>query len=580
MKNYFPILNWLPNYKKEYLSGDLSAGLTVGVMLIPQGMAYAMLAGLPPVYGLYAALVPQVVYAIFGTSRQLAVGPVAMDSLLVAAGVSAFAVAGTENYIALAILLSLMMGIVQVAFGVLRLGFLVNFLSKPVISGFTSAAALIIGISQLKHLLGVDLVKNKYIFNTLYEAIERFQEINWLAVAIGVGGIVLIRLSKKVHIAIPGALVTVTVGILVVYLFGLDQLGVKIVGVIPQGVPVFAIPNLMDEHVMELIPIALTLALIAFMEAISVAKAIQTNHKDEYELNNNQEMIGLGMGNVVGSFFGCYPTTGGFSRSAVNDQAGANTNLAAIFSAVLIGLTLLFLTPLFYYLPNAVLAAIIMVAVFGLIDSKYALLLWKTNREDFFMLFTAFVVTLGFGIKEGIGAGVLISLVMMIYRTTRPHIAVLGKLPNTRDYRNIGRFTDIEVRKDVLILRHDAQLYFANTTNFVETVKQHWEAKGPDLKFVVIHCGSISHIDSTALQAVRELIHDLNKKGIEVAFSGLIGPVRDYLFKTGFINEMGENRFFLDVQSAIDCFDDCEGNVDKIDFKHALQTNVFKEREI
>ena len=580
MKNYFPILNWLPNYKKEYLSGDLSAGLTVGVMLIPQGMAYAMLAGLPPVYGLYAALVPQVVYAIFGTSRQLAVGPVAMDSLLVAAGVSAFAVAGTENYIALAILLSLMMGIVQVAFGVLRLGFLVNFLSKPVISGFTSAAALIIGISQLKHLLGVDLVKNKYIFNTLYEAIERFQEINWLAVAIGVGGIVLIRLSKKVHKAIPGALVTVTVGILVVYLFGLDQLGVKIVGVIPQGVPVFAIPNLMDERVMELVPIALTLALIAFMEAISVAKAIQANHKEEYELNNNQEMIGLGMGNVVGSFFGCYPTTGGFSRSAVNDQAGANTNLAAIISAVLIGLTLLFLTPLFYYLPNAVLAAIIMVAVFGLIDFKYAKALWNTSKQDFLMLLVAFMVTLGFGIKEGIGAGVLVSLGMLVYRTTNPHIAVLGRLPNTTDYRNIDRFEDIEVRADVLIIRHDAQLYFANISNFIERVKKEVHKKGDKLQLIVFHCGSISNIDATAQLAVQELIQELNANRVGVYFTGLIGPVRDYLHTTGFIKEVGEDHFFVDVESAINYLDNGAKKRSKQQLTRALQTNVFKEREI
>lgn len=580
MKKYFPILNWLPNYKKEYLSGDLSAGLTVGVMLIPQGMAYAMLAGLPPVYGLYAAMIPQVVYAVFGTSRQLAVGPVAMDSLLVAAGVSAFAVAGTENYIALAILLSLMMGVVQVAFGLLRLGFLVNFLSKPVISGFTSAAALIIGISQLKHLLGVSLVKNDYIFETIYEALVRYHEINWVAVAIGIGGIVLIRISKTIHKALPGALVAVTVGIVVVYSFSLHQLGVKIVGVIPQGVPSFAFPNFMDEHVKELIPIALTLALIAFMESISVAKAIQTKHKGEYELDNNQEMIGLGMGNVVGSLFGCYPTTGGFSRSAVNDQAGANTNLAAIFSAVLIGLTLLFLTPLFYYLPNAVLAAIIMVAVFGLIDSKYAIQLWKTNRQDFYLLATAFVVTLAFGIKEGIGAGVLLSLIMLVYRTTRPHIAVLGQLPNTTDYRNTSRFEEILVREDVLVLRHDAQLYFANTANFVETVKQQVERKGEALKLIVLHCGSISYIDSTALQDLKELISDLNKKGINVAFSGLIGPVRDFLFRTGFVNELGENQLFLDVQSAIDCFDDCEGSVSKINFAQANQTNVFKERAI
>ncbi len=579
-KTMFPILNWLPNYKKEDLSGDVSAGLTVGVMLIPQGMAYAMIAGLPPVYGLYAAMVPQVIYAIFGTSRQLAVGPVAMDSLLVAAGVSAIAAIGSEQYIVLAILLSFMMGVVQLAFGVFRLGFLVNFLSKPVISGFTSAAALIIGLNQIKHVLGVDLPRSNNIFAILYETVLKFEFINWVSVAVGVAGILIIKNSKRIHKAIPGALVAVVFGILVVRFGGLVDFGLKIVGEIPEGLPAFSIPDLSTEHFTELIPIALTLALIAFMESISVAKAIESNHKGEYELDNNQEMIGLGMGNIIGSLFASYPTTGGFSRSAVNDQAGAKTNLAAIISAVLIALTLLFLTPLFYFLPKTILGAIILVAVLGLIDLKYPKYLFKTSKADFYMLSVAFVVTLAFGIKEGIGAGVLISLVTLIYKTTLPHIAVLGRLPNTKDYRNIGRFKEIEVRKDVLVIRHDAQLFFANSSNFIEVVKREVNKKGADLRLLVLHCGSISNIDATALQAIKELIQELQKRNIQVAFSGLIGPVRDFLYKTGFIKELGEKHFFIDVQSAIDCFDNCEENEFSPTFEHALQTNVFREKEI
>lgn len=580
IKKFFPILDWLPNYKKENLSGDLSAGLTVGVMLIPQGMAYAMIAGLPPVYGLYAAMMPQVIYAIFGTSRQLAVGPVAMDSLLVAAGVSGIAAVGSENYIALAILLAFMMGVVQVAFGVFRLGFLVNFLSKPVISGFTSAAALIIGLNQLKHILGVELERGNNIFKILEEAFSKIQEINLPTLAVGIGGILLVKNIKKLHRSIPGALVAVVLGILIVQFGGLYDVGVQIVKDIPQGFPDFVIPDFGSESFQELIPIALTLALIAFMESISVAKAIQAKHKGEYELDNNQEMIGIGMGNVVGSFFGCYPTTGGFSRSAVNDQAGAKTNLAAIISAVLIGLTLLFLTPLFYYLPKAILGSIIMVAVFGLIDFKYPVFLWKTKREDFIMLIVAFGATLGFGIKEGIGAGVAISILFLIYRTTKPHVAVLGKLPGTKDYRNVNRFEEIEVRSDVLVLRHDAQLYFANISNFTESVKREVELKGSDLKFFVLHCGAISNIDATALQALKELVSEIQAKGIQVAFSGLIGPVRDFLFKAGFIQELGEKHFFIDVETAINCFENCTDEEQAEAFKHALQTNVFKEKEI
>lgn len=580
LKQFFPILDWLPNYKKAYFPGDISAGLTVGVMLIPQGMAYAMIAGLPPVYGLYAAMIPQVVYAIFGTSRQLAVGPVALDSLLVAAGVSGIAALGSESYILLAVLLSFIMGLVQVAFGIFRLGFLVNFLSKPVISGFTSAAALIIGLNQLKHIIGVDLDRSTNIFSIIYQAFFSYEIINWVTLSIGIGGILLVRNIKKVHHSIPGALIAVVAGILVVQFGGLESDNVSIVKEIPTGLPSFSIPDLGTENLEALIPIGLTLALIAFMESISIAKAIQATHKGEYELDNNQEMIGLGMGNLVGSFFGCYPTTGGFSRSAVSDQAGAKTNLAAIIAAGLIALTLLFLTPLFYYLPKAILGSIIMVAVFGLIDFKYPVFLWKTKKQDFWMLLVSFVVTLTFGVKEGITAGVSISLIMLIYRTTQPHIAVLGRLKGTNDFRNVGRFEEIDVRDDVLVLRHDAQLYFANVTHFIDAVKKEVELKGAPLKVFVLHCGSISSIDATALQALKELIAELQLKGIQVAFSGLIGPVRDFLFKTKFIEELGVKHFYNDVQTAIDSFDNCTDKKQKQVFKHALQTNVFKEKDI
>ncbi len=579
LKKILPILDWLPHYKKQYLPGDISAGLTVGIMLIPQGMAYAMIAGLPPVYGLYAALIPQVVYALFGTSRQLAVGPVAMDSLLVAAGVSTMAVVGSQEYITLAILLSFMMGVVQLAFGVLRLGFLVHFLSKPVVSGFTSAAALIIGLNQLKHLIGVDIERNNNIFKIAYDAFLSFEKINWIAVTMGVLGILLIKGIKKIHQAIPGALVVVVLSILVVKFANLTQVGVKIVGHIPQGLPPFAWPALNTTHFTELIPIALTLALIAFMESISVAKAIQSKHKGAYELDNNQEMIGLGMGNMVGSLFSCYPTTGGFSRSAVNDQSGAKTNLAALISAALIGLTLLFLTPLFYYLPKPILGAIIMVAVFGLIDFKYPKYLWKASKADFLMFVTAFGVTLGVGIKEGIGVGVLISLLVLIYRSTKPHVAVLGKLPHSTDYRNITRFRAVEIRPEILVIRHDAQLFFANISNFLAVTQQALEQRELEqkdrVKLFVLHCGSIPYVDATALQGLKELIQELQSNEVEVALTGLLGPVRDFLFKTGFVKEIGENHFFMDVQPAIDYFD----NYGDFEIHRApdevLQTNVL-----
>ncbi len=577
MKQFIPILNWLPSYKKENLKGDVFAGLTVGIMLIPQGMAYAMIAGLPPVYGLYASLIPQIIYAIFGTSRQLSVGPVAMDSLLVAAGVSVIATAGTENYIALTLLLSLMMGAIQLIFGMARMGFLVNFLSQPVISGFTSAAALVIGLNQLKHLIGVDLVRSNSVFSIIQEAFLSFDQINWATFFIGIVGIILIKVLKKINKAIPAALVVVTLSILVVYFLQLSHLGVKVLGEIPAGFPTISIPDLTNKNLQDLIPVAFTLALIAFMETISVAKAIQTQHKKEYTLDANQEMIGLGMANIIGSFFSSYPTTGGFSRSAVNDQAGAKTNLAAIISSGLIALTLLFLTPLFYYLPKAVLASIIMVAVFGLIDWKYPKYLYKTSKKDLLMLIVTFAVTLGLGIKEGIGIGVLVSLATVIYQTTQPHIAVLGKLPDTIDYRNIERFDDAEIRKDVLILRQDGRLYFANVNHFAERVRAEVQHKGEDLKLLIFHCGSLSSIDSTALQVLKELIEELNENGVGVYFSGVIGPVRDYFHKTCFSKEVGEKHFFLHVQLAIDYLDNGAKKRSKQMLKKVLQTNVFEE---
>lgn len=580
LKTYFPILDWLPKYKTQNLKGDLSAGVTVGVLLIPQGIAYAMIAGLPPVYGLYAALIPQVIYAIFGTSRQLSVGPSAMDSLLVAAGVSSLAAFETEHYIALTIMLAFLVGVIQISFGLLRLGFLVNFLSKPVISGFTSASALIIGFNQFKHILDIEIERNNSIFRISETIFENFTQINWVTLAIALGSVFIIKNIKKIHQAIPGALAAVILGTLLVQFTNLTSFDVKIIGSIPQGLPSFDLPRSTQSSIIELLPIAFTLALIAFMESISIAKVIQSNHKEEYELNNNQEMLALGMSNLVGSLFGAYPTTGGFSRSAVNDQSGAKTNLASIISAGLILLTLLYLTPLFYYLPKAVLGAIILVAVFGLIDWRYPTFLWKSKKEDFFMLLVAFIFTLSFGIKEGITAGVIVSLLMLIYRTTKPHIAILGKLPDTSDYRNINRFEDIETRPDVLILRHDAQLYFANTANFIDTVKKEVEKKGNNLRLVIFHCGSISNVDSTALQALTELIQSLNKQNISVYFSGVIGPVRDFFHKTAFISEVGNDHFFVDVGSAINYLDHHSKSKNKQKLNIALQTNIFKERDL
>ncbi len=553
-KQYIPAFDWLTNYKKDHFKGDLSAGLTVGVMLIPQGMAYAMIAGLPPIYGLYASTLPLIIYALLGTSRQLAVGPVAMVSLLTAAGIGTLAVGGTATYIALAITLAFLVGLIQFLLGVFRLGFLVNFLSHPVISGFTSAAALIIGLSQLKHLLGINLGRSHHIHEILLEAFERMGELNWATFAIGIGGIILIKGIKKINKAIPGSLLAVVFGIVTVMGLGLTAQDVKIVGEVPEGLPSFVLPDFSIATMKTLLPVALAISLVSFMESIAVAKAIQAKHKD-YKVVPNQELIALGLANIGGSFLQSYPVTGGFSRTAVNDEAGAKTGMASIISAVLIILTLLFLTPLFYYLPNAILASIIMVAVFGLIDIKEAKYLWTANRSDFWMLIATFVATLTLGIEQGIGIGVVLSLAMIIFRTTRPHVAALGNVPGTHFYRNIDRFEQVEERPDLLIFRFDAQLYFANTSFFKESLEALVAEKGTALKTIILCFNSINNIDSSAAHTLEEIVEYYRTNHIKVLFTGVRGPVRDAMERAHLMEKIGRENCFMGIQEAVDFMD-------------------------
>jgi SulP family sulfate permease len=571
LKKFFPILEWMPRYEKQWLSGDLSAGLTVGIMLIPQGMAYAMIAGLPPVFGLYAAMIPQIIYAIMGTSRQLAVGPVAMDSLLVASGLGALALSGIEEYIAMAIFLALFMGVLQLAFGLLRMGFLVNFLSRPVISGFTSAAAIIIGLSQLKHLLGTDIEGSNQIHILLSNAAGTLGDTNLVTLGIGLGAIILIKGLKKVSPKVPAALVAVVLGVVVVYFLGLFNQGVRIVGDVPGGLPAFELPVLEVDRISQLFPIALTLALIAFMEAISVAKAVEEK-RGEKHVDANQELVALGASNIVGSFFQSYPTTGGFSRTAVNDQAGAHTGLASLVSSAVVGLTLLFLTPAFYYLPNAVLASIIMVAVFGLIDIKYPRQLWKNRKDEFVLLVVTFLLTLGLGIKEGILLGVLLSLLLLVYRISKPHIAILGKIRGTNFFRNIDRFTgDAEDTDTFLILRFDGQLFFGNKDYFQERLLRQIRKKGPSLRYIILNAEAINYIDSSAVFMLKALIREIKSEDIRFVVAGAIGPTRDILFRSGLIEDIGSENLFADTLQA---YNHCKeaGNRSEVETRIATQT--------
>ncbi|HEY9117639.1 MAG TPA: sulfate permease, partial [Roseivirga sp.] len=481
VKQFFPILSWISKYRRDDLRGDVFAGITVGIMLIPQGMAYALIAGLPPVYGLYASVVPQLIYAILGTSRQLSVAPVAMDSLLVATGVSVMALEGSEAYITYAIMLALLMGIAQFTLGLIRMGFITNLLARPVISGFTSAAAIIIGLNQLKYFLGIELEKSSQVYEIIVSAVNQLNQTHIATLLLGIAGVIIIKGAKRINQKIPGALIAVIVGILLVAGLGLENKGVSIVKEVPSGLPSFMMPDLSLETIQKLLPLALTIAVVAFMEAFSVAKAIEAKRRD-YKVIPNQELIALGASNIVGSLFQSFPVTGGFSRSAVNHQAGANTPLASIFSAILVAITLLFLTPLFYDLPHAILAAIIMVAVAGLIDLSYARTLWRTNKVEFGLLMATFFVTLQFSMVPGIVTGIILSILILLFKAANPHMAILGRVKGFKEYRNIKRFENLETWTEVLVLRVDAPFVFVNIQTIKDKIHGEVQKRNGELK--------------------------------------------------------------------------------------------------
>lgn len=531
------------------------AGITVAVLLIPQGMAYALIAGLPPIYGLYAALTPQIVYAVLGTSRQLAVGPVAMDSLLVAAGLGALSLVSPSQYIQLAIALALIMGGIQFLLGLFRMGFIVSFLSKPVISGFTSAAAIIIGLSQLKHLLGVPLAQSNKLHIFIRSILESETVVHLPTLLIGVASIILITTIKRWNSKIPSALIAVIIGILWVYFGQQDKAGVAVVGNIPSGMPSFILPDLDWETVKTLLPIALTIALVAYMEAISVAKAVEEKHKN-YEVNPNQELIALGASNIIGSLFQSYPTTGGFSRTAVNDQAGAKTGVAALTSAFVVAVILTFFTHWFYFLPKAVLGAIIIVAVVNLLDFNYAARLYKSRKDEFLVLLLTFLLTLFVGITQGILFGILFSLLLLVYRTSKPHHAFLGRIGTTNYFKNIERFPDeVVIREDLIILRFDAQLFFGNIQYFKKLVFDAVEKNKEKVKGFVINARAINYIDSTATEQLIDIVKKLQQNGIRVMVVGAIGPARDLIIKSKLIKVIKKENLFITSGDATDSFD-------------------------
>ena len=534
-----PITRWGREYERANLRPDLAAGVTIAAMLVPQAMAYALLAGLPAQVGLYAATIPVLVYAFFGTSRQLAVGPVAIVSLLTASALAPLVEEGTSGYLAAAALLAFMVGVVHLVLGAARLGALVNLLSHSVLVGFTAAAAIIIGFSQVKHVLGVSIERKPHFYETVAEVATSIGETHRPTLLIGVLSIITLFVMKRFMPRMPGALVVVVASILAVELFGLEAQGVRVVGSIPDTLPAFGLPEFSGGLIADLAVTAFVITLVGFMESIAVAKVYARRHR--YELDANQELIGLGAANLASGLFGGYPVTGGFSRTAVNDSAGARTPLASVVTALLVLLTIAFLTPLLSSMPNAALGAIIISAVVGLVDVAEMRHIASVKRSDLVGLGVAFFATLLLGIELGIGVAVVASMLVVFARMSTPHRAELGQVPGTTTYRNIARFGEVETFEAIRIVRIDAALSFVNAANiktYLLEVADGITGVGPAL---VLDASGINDIDATGADMMHELLAEMDERGVAMHLADVKGPARDVLRRSGLWDDFADH---------------------------------------
>lgn len=556
-----PILDWGRRYQRSTFTNDMIAALIVTIMLIPQSLAYAMLAGLPAEVGLYASVLPLVAYAIFGSSRTLAVGPVAVVSLMTATAVGEIAAQGTDAYLVAATLLALMSGLMLIAMGLFKLGFVANFLSHPVISGFITASGLLIAAGQLKHLLGIQATGN-----TLPEiargVLTNLNAINMPTLVIGLGVLAFlyfVRLKLKALltglglgrrmadvITKAGPVVAVAATILAASALDLGKEGVALVGAIPQGFPVPGLPAIDFDMVRALAGPALLISLIGFVESVSVAQTLASKRRQR--IVPDQELIGLGAANIAAGISAGYPVTGGFARSVVNFDAGAETPAAGIYTAVGIALATLFLTPLLASLPQATLAATIIVAVLSLVDLKAIRRVWAYSRADFSAMAATILGTLFLGVEAGVVIGVLLSLVLHLYRTSRPHMAVVGQVPGTEHFRNIERH-QVMTSPQLLSVRVDESLYFANT-RYLEDRIAALVAERPNVKHVVLMCSAVNAIDASALESLEEINHRLNDAGITLHLSEVKGPVMDRLKRSSFLEDLTGKVFLSQYEAS------------------------------
>jgi len=536
----FPFLSWIRSYDTRKFGADAVAGLTVAVILVPQGMAYAMLAGLPPVYGLYAGLVGAGVASLFGSSAQLATGPVAIVSFLVFTSLSSFATPESPHFIALAITLAFIVGVIQLLMGAFRLGFIMSFVSHSVIVGFSNAAAIIIASTQIPSLLGITPGQHEFVFETFADIAQHLPETHPLTLGIGAISIVLMLVLRKIHRMFPAALAVVVLSTIAVSRFGLDAFGVKIVGAVPAGIPSPALPNIAPDTVISLFGTGLVISIIGFMEAFAIAKTIAAKRKEK--LNVNQELVGQGLANIAVSFFKGFPVSGSFSRSAVNDLAGAKTGMSGILVSIFSLVALLFITPFLHDLPRAALAAIVIIAVIGLVDVAAFFRLFRTDRNDGIVAIVTFAAAFLMKPDYAIFIGITLSLILFLFRSMKPTVSLLVRDPKQNLFVPIEPGQNFAQCNTITIVRPDRSLYFGNIEHVIHSIGSILSDRAKT-KILIIDCEATNTIDATAGQELATFAEETQKKGIEIFFANSRDDVKKTLYESDIRKSVPEDHF-------------------------------------
>ena len=554
-----PLISQLKKYARSDFWKDGLGGITVAIVLIPQAMAYALLAELPAIYGLYACIVPLIVYAVLGTSRYLSIGPVAITAILISSGLSTVVEPSSPDYIELVLFLGFAIGIVQVLMSFFKMGFLVTLISQPVITGFISAAAVIIIVSQLQTLLGIPKSTESSAFDTLITLWNQRSTTDVPTVTLGLISVTFLFLFKRWKPKFPASLVLIVLTSLLMYMAFPTFVSVGVIGHVPSGIAKWQSLHFPDYSTLTaLFPTILTMTLIGYIGSVGVAKAME-DQKHDHNVNPNKELLALGISKILGAFFQAMPSSGSYSRSAINMDAGSRSQLASIIAAALVVISLLFLSSFLYFIPKTVLAALIIVSVLGLINYKAAIRLYQIKRKDFYVCVLTFGTTLLFGIENGILFGILLSFFFVQYYSVRPHNAELVNIPGTPYYRNTKRFPEAPTNPEYIIIRFDDQLYFGNTSFFKGTILSRINSRDQKPQFLILNMANVHDMDSTGIQTFEDLVKQLRDRNIQLLLTNIIGPVRDIMYRSRLIDKIGKAHFFMELPDAIEYIRNSEG---------------------